>query len=213
MDEELKERLVSSRRVFEGRLLVLQVDEVELAGGARAEREVVRHPGAVAVVALLAGDPSAGSLRLRSGLAGSPRAESRGDQVVMIRQYRHAAGEVLWELPAGVLMPGEEPAACARRELIEEVGYEPGDVTPLLSLFPSPGFSSEVIHLFVARKLRSVKRLAQPDERIAVELVPFDQAVAMALRGEVRNAAAVCGLLALAERRKREGEQEVAPVG
>jgi 8-oxo-dGTP pyrophosphatase MutT (NUDIX family) len=208
MDEELKERLVSSRRVFEGRLLVLQVDEVELAGGARAEREVVRHPGAVAVVALLAGDPSAGSLRLRSGLAGSPRAESRGDQVVMIRQYRHAAGEMLWELPAGVLMP-----ACARRELIEEVGYEPGDVTPLLSLFPSPGFSSEVIHLFVARKLRSVKRLAQPDERIAVELVPFDQAVAMALRGEVRNAAAVCGLLALAERRKREGEQEVAPVG
>jgi ADP-ribose pyrophosphatase len=190
MDEELKERLISSRRVFKGRLVVLQVDEVELAGGGRTEREVVRHPGAVAVVALLA-----------------------DDRVVMIRQYRHAAGEVLWELPAGVLMPDEEPAACARRELIEEVGYEAGEVTPLLSLFLSPGFSSEVIHLFVARELRSVERLAQPDERIAVELVPFEEAVAMALRGEVRNAAAVCGLLALAERRKREGQQEVAPVG
>jgi ADP-ribose pyrophosphatase len=205
MDEELKERLISSRTVFEGRLLAVQVDEVELAGGGRAEREVVRHPGAVTVVALLADDPSAGS--------GSPRAESRGDRVVMIRQYRHAAGEVLWELPAGVLMPDEEPAACARRELIEEVGYEAGEVIPLLSLFPSPGFSSEVIHLFVARELRSVERLAQPDERIAVEVVPFEEAVAMALRGEVRNAAAVCGLLALAERRKREGQQEVAPVG
>ena len=190
MDEELKERLISSRRVFKGRLVVLQVDEVELAGGGRAEREVVLHPGAVAVVPLLP-----------------------DERVVMIRQYRHAAGEVVWELPAGVLMPGEEPAACARRELIEEVGYEPGEVIPLFSVFPSPGFSSEVIHLFVARDLRRVERQAQPDERIAVELVPFEEAVAMALRGEVRNAAAVCGLLALAQRRKREGQQELAPIG
>lgn len=205
MDEELTERLISSRTVFEGRLLTVRVDQVELAGGGRAQREVAHHPGAVAVLALLAEDPSAGSP--------SPRAGPSGDRVVMIRQYRHAAGEVLWELPAGVLMPGEEPAACARRELIEEVGYQPGELIPLLSLFPSPGFSSEVIHLFLARDLQRVERQAQPDERIAVALVPFEQAVAMTLRGEVRNAAAACALLALAERRKREGKQEVAPPG
>jgi ADP-ribose pyrophosphatase len=203
MDEELKERLVSSRRVFEGRLLAVQVDEVELAGGGRAEREVVRHPGAVAVVALLAGDPSASP--------GSPRAERRGDRVVMIRQYRHAAGEVLWELPAGVLMPGEEPAACARRELIEEAGYEAGEVIPLLSLLPSPGFSSEVIHIFVARGLERVERVIQADERIEVRIVALTEAVEMVMRGEVRNGAAVCGLLALAERGRRAGQQEVSP--
>jgi len=190
MDEELRERLVSSRVVFEGRLLTVQVDSVELADGSRAEREVVRHPGAVAIVALV-GD----------------------DQVVMIRQYRHAAGEVLWELPAGVLMPGEEPAACARRELVEEVGYQAGEVIPVISVFPSPGFSSEIIHVFVARELRPVERRAEPDERIAVEVLPLGEAAAMALRGEVRNAAAVCGLLAVAEWRRGEGKQELAPAG
>jgi ADP-ribose pyrophosphatase len=190
MHEQLKERLTSSRTVFEGRLLTVRVDKVELAGGGAAEREVVHHPGAVAIVALLA-----------------------DDRVVMIRHYRHAAGEVLWELPAGVQEPGEDPLACGRRELIEETGYEPGELTPLLSTFLSPGFSSEIIHLFLARRLRQVGSSEEPDERIEVHLLPLDEAVGMVLRGEVRNAAAICGLLAASERRRGESQQEVAPIG
>ena len=177
MTDELTERLIASRTVFEGRLLTVLVDEVELADGARARREVVRHPGAVAIVGLL-----------------------DDGRVIMIRQYRHAAGEVLWELPAGVLEAGEEPAACARRELIEETGYAADEVAPLLSAFLSPGFSSEIIHLFLARDLSRVEPSTEPDERIEIHALPFDKAVAMALRGEVRNAAAICGLLAVAQR-------------
>ena len=189
MTDQLRERLISSRTVFEGRLLTVRLDEVELADGKRAAREMVRHPGAVAIVAL-----------------------APDDQVVMIRQYRHAAGEVLWELPAGVLEPGEDRAACARRELTEETGYAAGEMAPLLSTLPSPGFSSEIIHLFLARELRQVGRSIQPDERIEVHLLPFDEAVAMVLRGEVRNGAAICGLLAVAELRRGQREQEVAPI-
>ncbi len=177
MSEDLVERLISSRPVFAGRLLSVRVDEVELPGGVRAAREVVQHPGAVAIVPLLS-----------------------DGRVIMIRQYRHAAGEVLWELPAGVLEKGEEPADCARRELLEETGYLADEVTPLLSTFLSPGFSSEIIHLFLARDLSRVEASAEPDERIEIHALPFDEAVAMALRGEVRNAAAICGLLAVAQR-------------
>jgi len=180
--DELTERPISSRQVFSGRLLAVRVDEVELPDGVRATREIVRHPGAVAIVPLLS-----------------------DDRVILIRQYRHAAGEVVWELPAGVLEKGEEPAECARRELIEETGYAAGELAPLLSTFVSPGFSSEIIHLFLARDLRRVEARAEPDERIETHVLPFDEAVAMVLRGEVRNAAAICGLLAVAQRRRGSG--------
>ncbi len=185
MTEDLTERLVSSQTVFEGRLLTVRVDKVELPNGTHAGREVVRHPGAVAIVAL----PSP-------------------DQVILIRQYRHPAGEVLWELPAGVLEPGEDPAACAQRELIEETGYEAGEIEPLFSTFLSPGFSSEIIHLFVARGLRSIDdHPSEPDEHIDVHIMALDDAVEMVMRGQVRNAAAICGVLAEAERRRARPEE------
>ncbi len=184
MNDELIERLVSSQTVFEGRLLTVRVDEVELADGEYARREVVQHPGAVGIVGLL-----------------------DDGRVVMIRQYRHATGEVLWELPAGVIEPGEDPAACARRELAEETGYAADDIRHLFSAFLSPGFSSEIIYLFIARGLREGESACESDERMEVHLVPFEEAIAMVLRGEVRNAAAVCGLLAVAALKRREEEQ------
>ena len=190
MRRELRERLIDSDTVFEGRLISVRVDEVELADGRRTTREVVEHPGAVAVVPLL------------------------GDgRVVMIRQYRHAAGKVLWELPAGLLEEGEAAEECARRELGEEIGYEPGELVPLLSTFLSPGFSSEIIHIFLARDLRPVDVAPEPDEEIEVVPVTLGEAAEMVRRGEVENAAAICGLLAVAGRGRGRGQQEVGGIG
>jgi ADP-ribose pyrophosphatase len=176
MDDALRERLLSSRTVFEGRLLTVRVDEVELPTGAKATRETVLHPGAVVIVPLL-----------------------EDGRVVMIRQYRHATGKVLWELPAGLLEKGEAPECAARRELVEEVGYEVGELALLFSTYLSPGFSSELAYVFVARGLRKVEARTQPDESIRVAEMPLGEAVAMVRRGEVQNAAAICGLLAVAE--------------
>lgn len=180
MDEELRERLISSRPVFEGRLLSVKVDEVALANGNSAIREIVSHPGAAAIVPLL-----------------------NDDHVVMIRQYRHAAGKVLWEIPAGILEEGESPEACARRELAEEVGYAANDLDFLFSVFLSPGFSSELIHVFLARNLVPVKVSAEEDERIEAHRICLDEAVKMVRQGEVQNATAVCGLLAAFEHMRR----------
>jgi len=176
MDRELRERLIASQTVFQGHLISVRVDEVELPGGARAQREIVSHPGAVAVVPLLP-----------------------DGRVVMIRQYRHAAGRILVELPAGTLQPGESPAECAHRELREETGYRAGELRPLLSTFLSPGYSSEIIHVFLAAQLQPAAGLAlAPDESLQVVPLPLSEALAMVGRGEVQNAAAICGLLAAA---------------
>jgi ADP-ribose pyrophosphatase len=134
---------------------------------------VVIHPGAVAIVPLL---PDGG--------------------VVMVRQYRHATGAVLYELPAGTLAPGESPLACARRELAEETGYEAEHVKLLFSTYLSPGYSSEIIHVVVASGLRAGAGAGlEEDERLEVVALPLAEAVAMVRRGEVQNAAAICGLL------------------
>jgi len=176
VDRELRERLISSKLMFEGALLSLRVDEVELPDGRKATREWVPHRGAVAIVPLL-----------------------EDGRVVMIRQYRHAAGRVLWELPAGLLEEGEDPAATARRELAEETGYSAAELSPLFSTYLSPGFSGELLHLFVARGLSQVGASPEPDEHLVTALLPLGEAVAMVGRGEVQNAAAICGLLAVAQ--------------
>lgn len=174
MDSRLVERLISSQTVFRGRFISVHVDEVELSDGRRARREVVDHPGAAAVVPLLP-----------------------DGRVIMIRQYRHAAGKVLYELPAGTLAPGEAPLECAQRELAEETGYEAGCLRLLFSTYLSPGYSSEIIHVFAATGLRPAAHAGPAeDERLELMTLPLSEAVAMVGRGEVQNAAAICGLLA-----------------
>ena len=167
---------MSSRRVFEGRTVVLDIDEVELPGGRRVELEVVRHPGAAAVV---------------------PFASDRS--VLLIRQFRHAAGGTIWEVPAGKL-DGEPPEVCARRELEEEAGRRAGRLERLGSVFTTPGFTDEVIHLFAAFDLEEVPARPEDDEVIEVVEVPLREALEMVFSGELRDAKSALALLHAARR-------------
>ncbi len=167
-----KARLLSRRVLCEGSFLTMTTERVELPNGRAVDLELVRHPGAAAVVPLT------------------------GDgEVLMVRQYRHAADGWLLEVPAGKLDAGETPAAGARRELEEEAGCAAGELVELGSILPSPGFTDEVIHLFLARDLAPASQRLEPDELLAVERVPFAEAVAMAERGEIRDSKSVCALL------------------
>jgi 8-oxo-dGTP pyrophosphatase MutT (NUDIX family) len=159
-----------------GRVVGLRVDEVAMPGGGTALREVVEHLGAVAVVAL-----------------------DDDGQVVLIHQYRHPLGHRLWELPAGLLdSPDEEPVEGARRELAEEVGLAAERWSTLVDVAASPGFTDEVVRVFLAQGLSTVDQDVQGDEEadIVVHRVPLAEAVRMALAGEIVNGATVGGLLA-----------------
>ena len=167
---------VSSRDVHVGRVVALRVDEVAMPGGGTAKREVVEHLGAVAVVAL----DSAGA-------------------VTLIHQYRHPLGRRLWELPAGLLDAGDEaPLDAAKRELAEEVGLAASEWVTLVDVAVSPGFTDEVVRVFLARGLTEVDRDVQGEEEADLEAksFPLAEAVDMVLAGEIVNGPAVSGLLA-----------------
>jgi len=182
----LDERLVESTVVHRGRVLEFRIDTVERADGRRARREVAGHPGAVAIVAL---DPD--------------------ERVLLVRQYRHPAGRVLLEIPAGTLDRDaatgapEDPDDAARRELEEETGYRAGRWERLVDFWTAPGFATERMFLYLATDLSPAGdgRLG-PDEDEALELVrlPWREAVAAAERGEMGDAKSLVGLLWLARR-------------
>ncbi|HEX2130473.1 MAG TPA: NUDIX hydrolase [Actinophytocola sp.] len=167
---------VSTEDVYEGRILALRVDEVTMPGGGHARREVVEHAGAVAIVAL-----------------------DENDEVTLIHQYRHPLGRRIWELPAGLLdHVGEDPVETARRELVEEVGLAAADWSVLVDVAASPGFTDEVVRVFLATDLATVDRVMEGEEEadLVARRFPLDEAVRMALSGEIVNGATVGGLLA-----------------
>ncbi|HLK10319.1 MAG TPA: NUDIX hydrolase [Candidatus Binatia bacterium] len=161
------------RQLYKGRIVDLRLETVTLPNGTTAPLEIVRHVGAAAVAAV----------------------DGEG-RVVLIRQYRHAAGGFIWELPAGVLAsPDEPPAACAGRELEEEVGLTAGELRPLGTILTTPGFTDERIHLFLARDLRAGRRAHEVDEVIAeVRRVPLPDALVMVRRGEIVDGKTIAGL-------------------
>lgn len=161
------------RTIYDGRIVRLGLESVRLPNGATVELEVLRHPGAAAVVAV-----------------------DDQERVVLIRQYRHAAGGYLWELPAGVLdAPDEPPEACAARELREETGLGATDLTRLGSVLPTPGYSDERIHLFLARGLHDGPASRDHDEDIAeMRRVPLRDALGMIRHGEIVDGKSVAGL-------------------
>jgi ADP-ribose pyrophosphatase len=175
-------RKKGERRVYEGRVLDVDLTHVELPGGRDVELEIIRHPGASAIVPFT-----------------SP------DEVLLIHQYRFAADGFLWEVPAGKLDAGEPPEVCAARELEEETGHRADRLEPLASIYTTPGFTDEVIHLFAAFDLEPVGQRLEPDEWIEVVPKPFDEAVAMVFDGRIRDAKSALALLHAARRAGRLG--------
>jgi ADP-ribose pyrophosphatase len=172
--------VVASAEMFRGRLVTVRTDKVRMPDNHQAEREVVLHPGAVAVLAL-----------------------DDAGQVLMIRQYRHPVSRLLWEIPAGLRdVAGEPLLATAQRELLEEAGYRARDWRVLADYYSSPGFTTERLRIFLARDLELVppaeRDFVPEDEETQLVLawLPLDEAVGKVLAGDLHNGAAVIGILA-----------------
>lgn len=167
---------IASECVYSGRIITVTRDKVALPGGGEADLEMVRHPGAAAVVPL----------------------DRRGG-VTLIRQYRYAADGFILEVPAGKLERGESPERCAHREIVEEAGVAAGRLHPLGWIFTTPGFTDEKIHLFAATELTPSVQDLDEDEVIEVVTMPLDQALRLAASGEIRDAKSLCALYRAAQ--------------
>lgn len=168
---------VSTTRVYHGKVVSIDLDTVEFPDGSIGELEIFRHPGASAVVPFLS-DP-----------------EGDDPQILLIRQYRHAADGYLLEIPAGRLEAGESPEACAVRELREETGCSAERYERLTTFFPTPGFCDEKIHIFMATGLKQGETSHEADEFVEPEPVALSEALAMIERGEIRDGKTMLGLM------------------
>jgi len=171
---------LATRRVYAGRVVRLDVDTVRFPDGSTGELELIRHPGAAAVVPCLT-DP-----------------KGSDPTILMIKQYRYAAGGSLWEVPAGTLDPNEAPDACARRELLEETGVSAERLEPLSAILTTPGFTDETIHLFMASGLRRGTAAPERDEFIEVVPRPLSEVLAGIRDGEIRDAKTMVAILYMA---------------
>ena len=175
----------ASRRVHTGRVINLDVDTVRYPDGSSGELEMIRHPGASAVVPFLS-DP-----------------ESDDPQILLIRQYRYAAGGFIYEIPAGRLEPGEAPEVCARRELLEETGCSASQLSPLIPFLTTPGFTDERIHLFMASGLTRGQAKREADEFMELAPMALSQVLKMIETGEIEDAKTIIALLFVAGFRLR----------
>ena len=176
-DKTLVERKISSEPVFDGCLLHVKRDEVELPNGHKAVREWIKHPGASAIVPLLP-----------------------DDQIILVRQFRYPVGKVTLEVPAGKLdIAGEDPVECARRELSEETGYTAGKIWKLTTIATTVGFTDEYIHLYAASDLTAGKIHPDSDEFINAVKVPLIAAVQMVESGKFFDAKSAVAILLLAK--------------
>jgi ADP-ribose pyrophosphatase len=158
--------------IYNGRVFRLVRENVTLDNGVTTDLDYIEHPGAAAIVPLIS-----------------------ADEVVLIKQYRHALKRYIWEIPAGTLDPRESVAACARRELAEETGYSAGEWHQMGEITPVPGYSNERIHLFLASNLAPAHQKLDPDEVLAIHRVPLAKAVQMIAGGDIQDAKSICGLL------------------
>lgn len=173
----------SKALIHKGRVFNLFWETVALPDGKEFHLDVIRHPGAAAIVPM-----------------------TRNDTVIMIEQYRHAVGGTIWEIPAGTLDAGESPLSCARRELTEETGYAAAAWEKLGEITPVPGYSDERIQIFLATDLSPAAQNLDPDEVLAVRELPFAQAMEMITDGRIQDAKTICGLFMARSRMKRLSE-------
>ncbi|HSB43506.1 MAG TPA: NUDIX hydrolase [Nitrospira sp.] len=160
-----------TKNIYHGKVITLNVDTVTLPNGVTVDLEMVRHPGAAAIIPL-----------------------KEDGTVILIRQFRHAAGGFIYEIPAGKLHPGEDPKACAARELEEEIGYQAGSLELLSSIFTAPGFTDEVIHIYKATAMTKGRQRLDRDEVLEVVEMPLQEAMEMIRVGTIRDAKTMVGL-------------------
>jgi ADP-ribose pyrophosphatase len=173
MDDVKGEIRQDGERIYTGRIVVLEVDRVRLPGGGESVREVIRHRGAAVILPIL-----------------------DDGRVLLVRQFRYPVGEVLLELPAGTLEPGEDPIACAARELIEETGHAAGAITALGRFYSAPGYTDETLHAVLATDLaRSDAGSPDDDEVIEVEVHPVDVVLRMIELGDIRDAKTIATIM------------------
>jgi ADP-ribose pyrophosphatase len=170
-----KERIVSSRIVYRGPVFSVTTDDVEEPNGVRARRDVIHHSGSVVVLAV----DDSGAIPL----------------VLLERQYRHAATDYLWEIPAGRIDPGEHELKAAKRELLEETGYTAARWRRILKFYASPGFVAETMSVFLATSLRDGEAQPEADEVIHIRMVPLPTAVSMVVSGTIRDAKTISSVL------------------
>lgn len=165
------EESLSSTTIFQGRVLCFKKVTVRLPSGKLHSREIVEHPGAVTLIPVI------------------------DDKVVLIKQFRLAAGKVIYELPAGTISPGEDPDTCAEREIVEETGYKAGKLEKIFQCYLAPGYSTELMHFYVATGLEPGEQHLDEDEAIHVYTTPLVEALAMVRKNEIEDAKTTVGLL------------------
>jgi ADP-ribose pyrophosphatase len=173
VNDRLYEKTISSQTIYDGRIIKVKVDDVLLPNGKTAKREIVNHQGAVAVLAL-----------------------TDEGKMVAVRQFRKPLERSIVELPAGKLERGEEPLACAIRELEEETGYQADQFTHISSFYTSPGFADEILHLYLATGLKKGESRPDEDEFVEVMELSLEEAHELHRAGEIRDAKTVLGLFA-----------------
>ena len=158
-------------KIHEARVFTLTRENITLENGVTTDLDVLRHPGASAIVPM-----------------------SDADTLVLIRQYRHAIGDHIWEIPAGTLDPGEAPLACAKRELTEETGFSGNTWQKLGEITPLPGYSDERIHIFLASDLDPAEQNLDSDEVLDVHHIPLAQALEMIYKGDIQDSKSIAGI-------------------
>jgi len=178
-----KARVISSRIAYKGPVFTVTTDHVEEPGGVRARRDVIWHSGSIVVLAV-------------DGPASDPL-------ILLEHQYRHAAGQLMWELPAGRIDDGERELAAAKRELLEETGYSAKMWKKILHFYVSPGFLDETMAIYLAKGLKAGIAQPEEDERILTRFVPLSKAVQMVQKGQIRDAKTIAGVLWLAQQSRK----------
>jgi 8-oxo-dGTP pyrophosphatase MutT (NUDIX family) len=171
-----------SEALHKGRVFSLVNENYTLENGVTSEMDFIQHPGAAAMIPLL-----------------------NNQEVVLIRQYRHAIREFIWEIPAGTLDAGESPLNCARRELVEETGYSADNWHQLATITPLPGYSDERIHIFIASDLKPAEQHLDDDEMLNVRPVKFTEALQMIFTGEISDGKTITGLFLASHWLNRKG--------
>ena len=167
-----EEKTVSSEEIFRGKIIDLKVDQVEMPDGSLAQRELVHHPGGVGVVAV-----------------------TEDKQVILVKQYRKPIEDAIYEIPAGKLDPGEDHRTCGILELEEETGLKAESFTYLGFIYPSPGFTDERTHMYLATGLTQGETHPDPDEYLDIVQLPLDRVAAMIMDNEISDAKTVAGIL------------------